>query len=228
MGLPVVLQSTMVPLKPVNENGVANGDVAEAAPRMHCSYDSLHTAIVNSLDKLREASWHNPDYLLAISGGGLIPARILRSVLRMGTKNAGCATIKVIGLELYSDELEGRPRETGVVRTQWLELHSTPLVGKRILVVDEVDDSRQTLEFAVRELQADIKAQEAALEAAGQPVPDTQLGVYVLHNKQREKVGKLPEGIPQFVAQEVDGEPWIIYPWDAPCIHTHNTLAQQS
>jgi hypothetical protein len=64
-----------------------------------------------------------------------------------------------------------------------------------------VDDSRQTLEYAVRELQADIAAQEAALAAAGRPVPATQLGVFVIHNKQRPKVGALPQGVPQFVAQ---------------------------
>lgn len=65
----------------------------------------------------------------------------------------------------------------------------------------QVDDSRQTLAYAVRELQADIAAQAAALTAAGEAVPTTQLGVYVLHNKQRPKKGTLPEGVPQFVAQ---------------------------
>jgi len=50
--------------------------------------------------------------------------------------------VQVIGLELYSDELDGRPLERGVVRTQWLEQHSTQLVGKRILIVDEVSMCR--------------------------------------------------------------------------------------
>lgn len=40
---------------------------------------------------------------------------------------------------MYDDEEDGRPRETGVVRTQWLERPSTRLAGKRILIVDEVN-----------------------------------------------------------------------------------------
>jgi hypoxanthine phosphoribosyltransferase len=139
-------------------------------------------------------------------------------------------------------------------------------VGKRILLVDEVDDSRETLGFAVRELLADIAAQEAALATAGQPVPPTHLGVFVIHNKLRPKKGVLPDHVPEFVAQvgwlhlwlgalngrifqacpavlcrlaaelllrllsaqELDGAPWIVYPWDAPDIEEHNRLGQAS
>ncbi|PSC67918.1 xanthine phosphoribosyltransferase 1 [Micractinium conductrix] len=202
---------------------------AACAPaRMHVTYDELHGSIVSSLDALRAAGWGEPDYLVAISGGGLIPARILRSVLRHASKQGGCAQIKVIGLELYSDELEGRPHEAGVKRTQWFEKDSVSLVGKRILVVDEVDDSRATLAYAVRELQADVVEEEAALAAVGAPVPETHLGVYVIHNKLRPKVGSLPEGVPEFVAQELDCNPWICYPWDAPDIDEHNRGAARA
>ena len=185
---------------------------------------------------------------------------------------------QVIGLELYDDECEGRPRDA-VCRAQWLETGSTSLVGKRILVVDEVtaclplwqqrgdgmvrhaqegpvelaqqrqrpglppaawlppssphlacprpqvDDSRQTLAYAVRELRADIAAEEAALAAAGQPVPPTQLATFVVHCKARAKAGELPADVPQFVGEQVDGDAWIMYAWDAACIDTHNRSA---
>lgn len=68
------------------------------AGKMHVSYDAIHAAIAASLPKLRRGGYDRPDTLLAISGGGLIPARILRSVLRTaakGTPSSGCATIKV-------------------------------------------------------------------------------------------------------------------------------------
>jgi len=68
-----------------------------------------------------------------------------------------------IGLSLY-EELVGAdgisglatPEQLGneVVRTQWLDfstLGARPLVGRRILIVDEVDDSRTTLEYACTE-----------------------------------------------------------------------------
>lgn len=44
----------------------------------------------------------------------------------------------MIGLELYDDEMDGRPRESGVKRTQWLEAGSAQLAGKTLLIVDEV------------------------------------------------------------------------------------------
>lgn len=206
-------------------NGTLKAAVAAAPKRMYVTYDAVHSSIAKSVELLHQAGWATPDYLLAISGGGLIPARILRSMLRSASNNAACATIKVIGLELYNDEMEGQERDTGVIRTQWLELQKTELVGKRILIVDEVDDSRQTLEYAVRELQADIQAQEAALAAEGRQAPgSTHLGVFVVHNKLRPKKGVLPEGVPQFVAHDLDCNPWLVYPWDAVDIHEHNRL----
>lgn len=45
---------------------------------------------------------------------------------------------QVIGLELYDDEMDGKPRESGVKRTQWLEAGSAQLAGKTLLIVDEV------------------------------------------------------------------------------------------
>lgn len=45
--------------------------------------------------------------------------------------------VQVIGLELYDDAREGKVHEQGIIRTQWLEA-SSELVGKRILIVDEV------------------------------------------------------------------------------------------
>lgn len=206
---------------------VAHKPVAEPEiSKLFVTYEDVHKAVKQSLPKLAAAGWATPDYLIAISGGGLIPARILRGVLRSASKQGGCATIKVIGLELYDDEHDGREREVGVVRTQWLDLQTTQLAGKRILVVDEVDDSRQTLEYAVRELRKDIAAQEAAVAAAGEAaLPPAQLGVFVLHNKERPKKGVLPAGVPEFVAHELGCNPWIYYPWDAECIEEHNMAA---
>jgi hypothetical protein len=76
-------------------NGMVKAAAAEPPPKMYCSYDSIHVAIASSLTTLQQAGWAEPDCLLAISGGGLIPARILRSVLRRGSGNGGCAAIRV-------------------------------------------------------------------------------------------------------------------------------------
>jgi len=123
-----------------------------------------------------------PNLMIAIGGGGYVPARILRSFLkRPGSANI---PIQAIGLSLYetlsgSDHVEAPG--TKVTRTQWLDLSSLEmanLVGKNILIVDEVDDTRTTLEYAVKELEKDV---ETARQKLGREGEKTKFGVFVLH-----------------------------------------------
>ena len=78
-----------------------------------------------------------------------------------------------------ADSVEEKPG-TRVTRTQWLDLSALGqmegLVGKRVLIVDEVDDTRTTLEYAVRELEKDV---EVARERLGGE--KTQFSIFVLH-----------------------------------------------
>lgn len=92
--------------------------------------------------------------------------------------------IQAIGLSLYEDLGRGDPEEvpgTKVTRTQWLDLSSLEmnnLIGKNILIVDEVDDTRTTLEYAVRELQKDVHDAQKKLGREGEK---TNFFVFVLH-----------------------------------------------
>lgn len=52
------------------------------------------------------------------------------------------------------------------------------LIGKRILIVDEVDDTRTTLEYAVKELEKDVE--EARLKL-GTSDAKTEFSIFVLH-----------------------------------------------
>ena len=52
------------------------------------------------------------------------------------------------------------------------------LVGKNILIVDEVDDTRTTLEYAVKELEKDVETTTRRLGRAGEK---TRFSVFVLH-----------------------------------------------
>ena len=52
------------------------------------------------------------------------------------------------------------------------------LVGKNVLIVDEGDDTRTTLEYAVRELEKDV---EAASERLGRSGEKTRFSIFVLH-----------------------------------------------
>lgn len=121
--------------------------------------------------------------MIAIGGGGFIPARILRSFLKKpGSPNI---PIQAIGLSLYEslgEDTEVEQIGTKVTRTQWLDLTALGqmenLVGKRILIVDEVDDTRTTLEYAVKELEKDV---EAARQRMGGDAPKTEFCIFVLH-----------------------------------------------
>ena len=120
--------------------------------------------------------------MIAIGGGGYVPARILRSFLkRPGSPNI---PIQAIGLSLYETLSATDPEEapgTKVTRTQWLDLSSLEmanLVGKNILIVDEVDDTRTTLEYAVKELEKDVAAASQKLGRGGEK---TRFSIFVLH-----------------------------------------------
>ena len=89
-----------------------------------------------------------------------------------------------IGLSLYENLGQDGPEETPgtkVTRTQWLDLSSLEmanLVGRNILIVDEVDDTRTTLEYAIKELEKDVKAVSARL---GREAEKTKFFIFVLH-----------------------------------------------
>lgn len=127
--------------------------------------------------------------MIAIGGGGYVPARMLRSFLkRSGSPNI---PIQAIGLSLYEElpsttsgtSTPGDVEQPGtkVTRTQWLDLSSlgemSNLIGKRILIVDEVDDTRTTLEYAVKELEKDVEAARQRLGIQG----ETTFSIFVLH-----------------------------------------------
>ena len=89
------------------------------------------------------------------------------------------------------------------------------LIGKNVLIVDEVDDTRTTLEYAVRELEKDV---ETATQKLGRTNEKTQFSIFVLHNKDKEKKGRLPDemlGDKRYLAAVTVEDVWINYPWEA-------------
>jgi hypothetical protein len=95
-------------------------------------------------------------------------------------------------------------------KIQWIDEVEKKLTGKRILLVDEVDDSRVTLEYCLRELLSHDPA---------------EIAVAVLHNKVKEKRGSIPDTVSYYFAGEEMEDGWICYPWDAIDIEEQETLA---
>ncbi|KAJ1559703.1 hypoxanthine-guanine phosphoribosyltransferase [Cladochytrium tenue] len=211
-----------------------------ADSKLWVTYNDVHKLCQQSAAKI--LSEFQPNLIIAIGGGGYIPARILRSFLKKpGSPNI---PIQAIGLSLYetlgSDDPKLEVAGTQVTRTQWLDLSSLEmanLVGKNVLIVDEVDDTRTTLEYAVRELEADVAlaADLRAARADGRAAPavdkpKTNFAVFVLHNKDKQKKGHLPDHLVaagRYIAAVTTPDVWIAYPWEADDIDEHDRRAAE-
>lgn len=168
-----------------------------------------------------------------------MPARILRSFLKK--EGAPNIPIQAIGLNLYdalpTNNRVSAPEAPGaiVTRTQWLDLSSLSmanLVGKRILIVDEIDDTRTTLEYAVRELQKDVEQarQQGKPSNDAASAPPSTFCIFVLHNKDKTKRGHLtPQMLAEnrYLAAQTVGDEWVCYPWEAVDIDEHDRLARE-
>ncbi|CAN6662684.1 xanthine phosphoribosyltransferase 1 [Trichomonascus vanleenenianus] len=197
--------------------------------KVYISYNNVHKLCQEAAETIKD---FNPNLMVAIGGGGFIPARILRTFLKQpGSKNI---PIQAIGLSLYEqlgDDTVVEAVGHEVVRTQWLDFsseHTMDLIGKRILIVDEVDDTRTTLHYAVSELEKDVRAQA---ERLGRSAEETKFFVFVLHNKDKPKRAELPEDMMRegrYLAARTLPDLWIAYPWEAPDIeeHTANAVSQ--
>ncbi|KAI1298392.1 phosphoribosyltransferase-like protein [Xylaria venustula] len=203
--------------------------------KVYVTYNDVHKLCQEAAPQM--LSTLQPQLMIAIGGGGYVPARILRSFLKQpGSPNI---PIQAIGLSLY-EELPVTDADspgavdtigTKVTRTQWLDFSSLGgmenLVGKRILIVDEVDDTRTTLEYAVKELQKDVEEVSKKLGRGGEK---TEFSIFVLHNKDKQKKGVLPADAiddSRYIAARTVGDVWICYPWEAMDIDEHDRLAAE-
>lgn len=211
--------------------------MAEEDAHIRLTYNDIHRTIADASVNIRDE--FGPEIMIAIGGGGFFPARVLRTFLRDPNKKN--IPIQAIGLSLYEDlgthdpddGLPNTAEKIGkeVVRTQWLDfstLGRNPLLGKKILIVDEVDDTRTTLSYAISELEKDVSHQLSKLSLEERnKLPPTEFAIFVVHNKDKPKAANLPRHIKYFAGKTV-GDHWIDYPWEAKDIDTHEKLAETS
>ncbi|MBN1648825.1 MAG: phosphoribosyltransferase [Spirochaetales bacterium] len=169
--------------------------------KIYFSYSDIHQT-VQKLGTLIKESGYSPDVMVAIGTGGFIPARILKTFLKL--------PILTVGLRYYNTE--NQPMEAPQ-KIQWIDEVEKKLQGRKILLVDEVDDSRTTLAYCLDEL---LKHEPA------------EIAVAVLHTKIKEKKKEFPKGITHVFSGLDLEDKWICYPWDAQDILEHEHLAQKS
>ena len=148
------------------------------------SYDDIHNLVRNGYFRFTVANDFIPDIILAIGGGGFIPARMLRTFM-----NIPILTTTVC---FYDDEKNTCMEEPKIIQ----EVDKNLIIGKKVLIVDEVDDSRKTLTWLLNNLPK-----------------DGEYGIFVVHNKNKHKVANIPDNVPYIACQTTD-DIWIEYPWD--------------
>jgi hypoxanthine phosphoribosyltransferase len=167
----------------------------------YIDYSTIHKNVKMLSERLEEVDYKT-DIIVAIASGGYIPARILRTFINK--------PILTVGVAYYDENL--KPTNSPQ-KTQWIDLDRGQLNQKRILLVDEVDDSRATLLYCIKEL-----LKHNPLEIA----------VVVLHNKIKEKAGEIPPEVVHYFAADEITDLWIKYPWDALDIDLHNKKCKES
>lgn len=205
--------------------------------KQYISYNNVHQLCQEAAPKIKSSI--KPDIIIAIGGGGFIPARILRTFLR--EQNAPNIRIFAIILSLYENVLTaagGQIEQIGVEvqRTQWIDYEQCKLdlVGKNVLIVDEVDDTRTTLHYALSELEkdADEQAKAKGIDVEKNPEFKTTFSIFVLHDKMKPKKADLPAEIladnNRYFAARTVPDLWLAYPWESTDIvyHTKRAIEQ--
>mgnify|MGYP006271244911 CR=1 FL=1 len=169
------------------------------ADKRYFSYRQIHRTVQQLAGQITQDGY-DPDVIVAIGTGGFIPARILRTYIDR--------PILTVGIRLYDEN--NQPAEQPR-KIQWIDEVEQKLAGRRILLVDEVDDTRTTLEYCLRELLSHRPAETA---------------IGVLHAKRKAKRGVIPEQVTRYYAGEELDDIWIVYPWDAEDIDLHLEQAE--
>ncbi|MCB5230958.1 MAG: phosphoribosyltransferase [Candidatus Cloacimonetes bacterium] len=165
----------------------------------YVSYSTIHKLVKKLADKI-VATNYQADYIVAIGSGGFIPARILKTFLNI--------PILAVGVSYYG--IDNKPLDV-IEKIQWIDDAQKHLQGKRIILIDEVDDSRTTLLYCIDELiKSNLK----------------EIAVLVLHNKDKKKAGEFPKEVSHYFAAQDLKNVWIKYPWDAIEIDKHNIKAR--
>jgi len=199
--------------------------MSDTVKHVYATYQDIHKIIGRASEKIQAE--FRPDLIIAIGGGGFFPARVLRTFLKDPSTKRNIP-IQAIGLSLYESLPDTTEEAIGneVIRTQWLGPESKILLGRRALIVDEVDDSRKTLHYAITELQKDVERELLTLPAAERDSARTRFAVFVVHNKLKTKTNDIPADVPYYAGAEV-ADFWLEYPWESKDIDEHDRLAAE-
>jgi uncharacterized protein len=170
-------KNTLINLNPITFVKEEGNQVSKFPVYEVPSWEQIYDMLLCQADKIC-LSGFRADVIVAIARGGLVPARILSDLL-------GTRSIAVIQIEYYVG-VGQRGKEP--VLKQFL---TTPVGGRKVLLVDDVADSGNSLRVAKDHLSL-LGASEAKVAT-----------VYVKPSRTFN---------PDFFEKETDN--WIVFPWD--------------
>ncbi len=142
------------------------------------TWQEMHDIAQKTTDKIKESDFH-PDVIIGLSRGGLVPSRVFCDFLHI----KDCFTIKVAHWGVTATK-DGKAKLTHKL--------DMDLSGKKVLIVDDITDTGQSMELAknhISELNpAEIK---------------TATLIHLNNSKY----------VPDFYGSERDWA-WIIFPWN--------------
>lgn len=156
--------------------------------KLFLSYNQIHQTISSIADQIK-ADGYSFDHMIAIGTGGFIPARMLKTFINR--------PIITVGMAYY--DLNDNKMDSPVI-TQWLDNPKKQITGRKILLVDEVDDTRSTIGFCLEKLLEHKPA---------------EIAVAVLHDKNKPKSREIPTEVKRYYRGMKLDDRWICYPWDA-------------
>ncbi|MGM5483066.1 MAG: phosphoribosyltransferase [Nanobdellota archaeon] len=142
---------------------------------MELTWQEIESLIEGLASKVRG---YSPDIVVAIGMGGWIPARLLKKYIAAEYYTLICS---------YYDENNQKTDKVRVIQDIGVNISS-----KRVLLLDEVADSGETL-----------KKVDSYLRSLG----PSKLKTAVIHKKSHSSFE------PDLVAKDIGSE-WIVYPWE--------------
>jgi len=109
------------------------------------TWNQIHKMLLNQAQKIHKTPFQ-PDIIIAIAQGGTIPARILTDLLALKNPQTTIITTSTIEIKYYTNIAQPNKHPT---LKQPLTI---PIANKKILLVDDISDSGQSLKLAKQHL----------------------------------------------------------------------------
>ena len=155
-------------------------------------YQEFLDGVEDLAHKLESDAWQ-PDFLVGVGRGGLVPAAYL-------SHRTGINMLSV-------DHSSG---EAGFADELLVKLAAKSKDGRRILIVDDINDSGTTIAYL-----------RSAIEAHGGASDEVRVGVLINNVRSRANA--------EYSATEIDRESdkrWFVFPWEA--VAPRTTLTEEA